>query len=142
MIDRFEFLDLLRTNRSQIIQDKATKIDNVLSGNKPLDYYYKSCSIPFEETALGLGQKFPSNQFELHPIVWAINQQGNDLSDILVQLWDDESVDQLLPVEYLPIISLKSFFHGRTSRGEYLSKVIIDTFHQIKDQSKMIETIH
>ena len=110
------------------------EIDKILSGNKPLDTYYQRCSIPFEVTALGLGQKFPSNHLELHPIVWAINQQGNDLTDTLVRLWDDESLDNLFPVEYLPIISTKSYFHRRSSKGQFLSKLIIDTFHQLKDQ--------
>jgi hypothetical protein len=133
--DRFTFLEKLRDKRSQVIREKTTRIDAILSGNKPLDHYYHRCSIPFEVTALGLGQKFPSNQFELHPIVWAINQQGNDLTDILVKIWDDESTDLMFPVEYLPIISTRDFFQRRMSRGEYLSKLIIDTFHELKDQS-------
>jgi hypothetical protein len=135
MIDRDEFTEMVFSKRLQNLMDKTAEIDKIFMGNKPLDNFYIKASIPYDETALGLGQTFPSDMYELHPLVWAINQIGLDLSDALTHLWDGESKD-VLPVEYLPLVSTKSFFFDRKAKGEFLSQILIDSFKELNNHSK------
>jgi hypothetical protein len=133
MISRDSITKLVFEKRLQNLMDKTAEIDKILMGNKPLDEFYIQASIPYDVAALGLGQTFPSDGFKLHPLVWAVNQIGLDLSDALTHLWDGESLD-VLPVEYLPIVSSKSFFHNRKVKGEFLSKILIDSFNELNNQ--------
>jgi hypothetical protein len=122
-ISRDEYTELVFQKRLQNLMDKTAEIDKIFMGNKPLDEFYIKASIPYDVTALGLGQTFPSDGYELHPLVWAVNQIGLDLSDTLTHLWDGESKD-VLPVEYLPLVYTKSFFHNRKTGKEFLSKIL------------------
>jgi hypothetical protein len=63
-----------------------------------------------------------------YPIVWAVNQTNQDLNDVLITLYD-EPVLGASPIEYLPVVSLRSYFHSpRKREREYLSKLIHKVF--------------
>jgi hypothetical protein len=139
-ITRDAFNQKLKEKRSQNIMEKTALIDKYLTAALPLDEYYKKNSVPYDEKALGLG-RYESDNLKLHPLVWAINQTGMDLSIALSMIWDDESAD-MAPVEYLPIISNESYFHTpRKQSMEYLSKLIISVFNELRDESQTIKNI-
>jgi hypothetical protein len=131
-IERDDFIIKLKEVRSENIQKQTALLDRVLMRNKSLDVYYKQSSLPCSDMALGLGS-YNSDNLTLHPLVWAINQTGLDLSIALSTIWDDESPD-VAPVEYLPIVSSRSFFlKPKTGRSQLLSKVILSVFKELSN---------
>lgn len=107
-IDRDSFNKHLKDKRSQNLMEKTALIDEYLLKAKPLDEYYQQRSQPYNRKVLGL-ESHPNDNLMLHPLVWAINQTGLDLSIALSSIWDDEAQIES-PVEYLPIVSSESYF--------------------------------
>lgn len=127
-IDRNEFNIKLKELRYQNILKKTQFIDKYLCEALPLHEYYDKFSIPQNEEALGLGRL--DNPLKLHPIVWAINQTGMELSDKLNDIWD-ESPD-VAPVEYLPMVNHKSYFTTPRTKGkEVLASLIIKSYNEL-----------
>jgi hypothetical protein len=132
---REDFENFMKSKRISNLMEKTTLIDNILGRNKPLSEYYSKRSLPYNERALGLDQ-INIDGLELHPLVWAINQTGLDLSITLSTIWDEQSPD-VAPVEYLPIVSSKSYFETpRKGSQEYLSKVILSVFNELSDETR------
>jgi hypothetical protein len=137
-IDRETFNTMLKEKRSQRLMEKTAEIDKYLSEAKPLNEYYQAASLPHNGEVLGLGSH-QSDNLMLHPIVWAINQTGIDMSIALSTIWDEPSPD-VAPVEYLPIVSSKSYFSTpRKASKEYLSKLILDVFNELSDETQSSE---
>lgn len=115
--------------RAHNLQEKTAEIDKVL-GSHDLKTLFKDSSLPYNEKALGLESLRDS--FALHPLVWAINQTGMDLSIALSAIWDEPNPD-VAPVEYLPLVSNKSYFSKpRAASQKYLSKLILDTYNTLR----------
>lgn len=132
-IDRETFNVKLLELRSQKLMEKTTLIDKYLLAAKPLDELYKKSSLPYNERALGL-ESHESDNLKLHPLVWAINQTGLDLSIALSTIWDEPNPD-VSPVEYLPIVSSNSYFHTpRKASTEYVSGLILDIFKDLSNE--------
>jgi hypothetical protein len=52
----------------------------------------------------------------------------------------DEFYDpDMSPVEYLPIVSSKSFFHDQKTMNQTLSKVYIESFKELENEFKLLE---
>jgi hypothetical protein len=135
LIRREDFNNLLKSKRLSNLMEKTALIDSILGRNKPLSEYYAKRSLPYNDRALGQIQ-LNIDGFELHPLVWAINQTGLDLSIALSTIWDEPSPD-VAPVEYLPIVSSKSYFETpRKGSQEYLSKVILSVFNELSDETR------
>jgi len=139
LIPREDFNNLLKTKRVQNLMEKTSLIDKYLLEAKPLSEYYQKASVPYNEKALGLKGRKKSKKglkmspLELHPLVWAINQTGLDLSIALSTIWDEQCPD-VAPVEYLPIVSSRSYFSTpRKASTEFLSKLILDVFKELSD---------
>jgi hypothetical protein len=131
-IDRSSFNQRLLELRSQKLMEKTVLIDKYLNAAKPLDYLYSKNSLPCSVRALGL-DSYESNNLKLHPLVWAINQTGLDLSIALSTIWDEQSPD-VAPVEYLPIVSSDSYFHTpRKASKEHVSELIIEIFNELSN---------
>jgi hypothetical protein len=138
-IDRETFNNLLLDKRYQNLMEKTTELDKIFGDASPLDIYYNSASIPCNERALGLGEgaMYHAPNFGLHPLVWALNQTGLDLSTALSQIWDEQDPD-VAPVEYLPIVSSKSYFETpKKGSREYLSRIITDLFFELANETKI-----
>lgn len=136
LIDREAFNELLKAKRSQNLMEKTVLIDKYLLEALPLDEYYQKDSVPYNRKALGL-DTYEVDNLRLHPLVWAINQTGLDLSIKLSTIWDEQSPD-VAPVEYLPIVSSKSYFSTpRRASKELLSKLILDTFNELSNETQI-----
>jgi hypothetical protein len=132
-IDRKTFNTKLLELRSQKLMEKTALIDKYLMAAKPLDELYKKSSLPYNERALGL-ESYQSDNLKLHPLVWAINQTGLDLSIALSTIWDEPHPD-VSPVEYLPIVCSNSYFHTpRKASTEYVSGLILDIFKDLSNE--------
>jgi hypothetical protein len=135
LILREDFDNLLKSKRISNLMEKTTLIDSMLLRNKPLSEYYEQRSLPYNARALGL-ESYLKDNLELHPLVWAINQTGLDLSIALSTIWDEQSPD-VAPVEYLPIVSSKSYFDTpRRGGSEYLSELILSVFNELSNETQ------
>jgi hypothetical protein len=117
------------------IKEKTLLLDGYLNAAKPLEDYFKQQSLPYSNSALGLTNVYDPNG--LHPLVVAINQTGMDLLNIMDAIWDDDPRDDV-SLEYLPLISTKSYFHSEKQKGEYLSRIIIDVYTNLKQENSKI----
>lgn len=147
-VNRDEFNNLLNEKRSTMMMEKTALLDSILCGAKPLNEYYSTASVPYNTRALGLEGQHPADPRVLHPLVWAINQTGIDLSNALEVIWSGELVfppikegllarqvegqTKIYPIEYLPLVSTESYFSTpRKSGNEYLSRTVIDLYHEL-----------
>lgn len=128
---------MLIETRSQRIKEKVADCLVSLGGEDRLDDLYRSAGILYDKTAMGVGNHVTDN-LELHPIVWGIDQTGKDLSDILSTLWDEPDALNVTPVEYLPVVSRKSYFARPEGRSQYLSQLILDVFTELRMNSSSI----
>lgn len=113
--------------------EKTALIDEYLMKAMPINEYYQQSSLPCSDKVLGLSEGEHPLGLRLHPIVWAINQTGLDLSDTLSTIWDEQSPD-VAPVEYLPIVSSESYFHTpRKASIEYVSSLIIEILEEVSN---------
>jgi len=135
MIAHSDLTQRVKEKRHQNILEKSAEITS-FHDMKPLNEFYNSATLPRSVEALGLSDDFPADNFVLHPMVWAINQVGLDLCDILTALWDES--EEPSPVEFIPNPSTKPYFHSRRSKGEYLSKIIIDSFNELVNEYQRV----
>jgi hypothetical protein len=134
-IERDTFNKKLSEKRSQNLMEKTALIDKYLNKALPIDHLYNKSSVPYSERALGL-KKLSGNNLMLHPLVWAINQTGLDLSIALSTIWDEPSPD-VAPVEYLPIVSTRSYFHTPHKRSrEFLASIILDVYNELSNETQ------
>jgi hypothetical protein len=136
LIDRLTLANMVKEKRHQNMRKKSEEV-TLINNDIPLNELYPSSSLPRSDQALGLSGHFNNDALELHPIVWAINQVGLDLCDKLTILWDE--AEEISPVEYLPNPSLKAYFHARKNKNIYLSKIIIDSFNTLLNETKDVK---
>lgn len=98
------------------IKEKQAQVDELLNLAKPLSELFNSRGIYFAENKLKSRGWDVNN---LHPIVWAINQRGEDLAIAL-------SLLEMPPTEDNP--------HGGYSEIEYLPVPVIDTYFGDRDK--------
>jgi hypothetical protein len=118
--------------RKQLIQEKLTKLDSVLMANKPLEVYFSKAGCQIDQIQLG-NQGF-HNPESLHPLVWAINAQGEELAIALSLLEFDED-SGVSPVEYLPIVGNELYFKNRKIRE---SQWFTSTLIKVIDKNLLI----
>lgn len=69
-----------------------------------------------------------------HPIVLAITQISRELQFLMFSVLDDLEPDTVAPVEYLPILSSKSFYSDRKATNRYLSELVLECFQEALDE--------
>ena len=135
-IARDDLAQRVKEKRHQNILEKSAEIQSFHDTASPNELY-NSATLPRSVEALGLSDGFPTDNFVLHPLVWAINQVGLDLFDILTILWDES--EEISPVEFIPNPSPRPYFHSRKSKGVYLSKIIIDSFNELVNECQDVK---
>jgi hypothetical protein len=71
-----------------------------------------------------------------HPIVLALTQTSRELQFLMFTVLDDLEPDTVAPVEYLPVVSSRSFYHDRKVANRYLSEIILECFQEALDDQK------
>lgn len=67
----------------------------------------------------------------IHPLIIALGQTSRQIQFMLFDIMDDLTPETVSTVEYLPILSNKSYFVGRKTPQLYLSKIIIETYQEV-----------
>jgi hypothetical protein len=138
-LTREDVIKKITHKRTEAIIKKSLEI-------KPLDMevekthiekQFTSSSIPYSETVLedrSIGDLSGS-----HPLVLALTQTSRELQFIMFTVLDDLDPETVSPVEYLPIVSTKSYYHDRKAKVRYLSKILMDTFDECRKESTNVE---
>jgi len=75
-----------------------------------------------------------------HPIVLALTQTSRELQFLMFTVLDDLEPDSVSPVEYLPVVSSKSYFHDRKTISRYLCQIILECFEDVLNEKKSPKT--
>jgi len=120
---------LVKEIRKELILKKVAKLDNLLSAVKPLDKLFDKARCQVNQTQLGNSGYYDPES--LHPLVWAINAQGEELAIALDRLWDDES-DSAFPIEYLPIVGNEQYFRSRKMKeSQWFTSTLIQAYDKL-----------
>jgi hypothetical protein len=97
--------------RVESLRNKRDTLDRVLLKAKPIEDLFKRGGIDVSAHLIGLNGYSQS----LHPIVWALNQAGEEIIislDLLEKVLDGEidEIPDTLPVEFLPIPIVNQYF--------------------------------
>jgi hypothetical protein len=142
------FLKRVMEKRVSHILAKADKADTAFHMGTQRDLLrklYASHSVPCNDKALGYQETeevaltlAKANEYALlqHPLIWAISQTSKKLRIALFEL-DEFWEPELSPVEYLPIVSSKSFFHNQKTMNNTLSKIYIESFNELENEFKL-----
>jgi hypothetical protein len=69
-----------------------------------------------------------------HPIVLALTQTSRELQFLMFTVLDDLEPDTVSPIEYLPIVSSKSYYHDRKAVNRYLSEILLECYQEALDE--------
>jgi hypothetical protein len=135
-ITRDDIMQRIVTKRTQNIIDKAMKIKafDRCSTIATISESFKSIGVPLSETVLNsrsIGDLSPT-----HPIVLSLTQTSRELNFLMFSVLDDLEPETVSPVEYLPVVSIKSYFSDLSTTKGYLSKILLDCFNEALDEER------
>jgi len=138
-LTREEMMQRIVTKRTQNIIDKAMKIKSLdMERDLPdIQDGFKSICVPCSDKALtdrSIGDLSGS-----HPIVLSLTQTSRELQFLMFTVLDDLEPGTVSPVEYLPIVSVKSYFSDLSTARVYLSKILLECFQEALDERTLRE---
>lgn len=99
---------------------------------------FKSAGVLCDEKALA--DRSIGDLSGSHPIVLGLTQTSRELQFLMFDVLDELDPNAVSPVEYLPVVSTKSYFNDRKTVNRYFSKILleslqvaIDDYNQLKD---------
>jgi hypothetical protein len=135
--NRADIIQRIISKRTKNIIEKAMKI-------KPLDMEvelpnlskgFSSIGVPCNEKVLA--DRSIGSLKGSHPIVLALTQTSRELQFLMFTVLDDLEPDTVSPVEYLPVVSSKSYFNDRKDVTRYLCKIILESFEEALDEKSI-----
>jgi hypothetical protein len=137
----------LTVNRDDIIQriisKRAMNIIQKAMEIKPLDMEnefpnlvrnFKTIGVSCDEKTLA--DRSIGDLSGSHPIVLALTQTSRELQFMMFTVLDDLEPDTVSPVEYLPVVSSRSYYSDRKAVNRYLSEIILECFQEALDDQK------
>jgi hypothetical protein len=137
-LTREEMMQRIITKRSTHIIKKAMEI-------KPLDMEtefpnlirgFKSIGVSCSEKTLA--DRSIGNLSGSHPIVLALTQTSRELQFLMFTVLDDLEPDTVAPIEYLPIVSSRSYYSDRKAANRYLSEILLECFYEALDEKNQV----
>jgi hypothetical protein len=135
--------DLIITREDIIQRIISKRTDNIIKKAmeiKPLDMEtefptlvggFKSIGVSCDEKTLA--DRSIGDLNGSHPIVLALTQTSRELQFLMFSVLDDLEPDTVAPVEYLPVVSSRSYYHDRKAANRYLSEIILECFQEALD---------
>jgi hypothetical protein len=119
--------------RKQLIQDKLAKLDSILLANKPLEVYFNKAGCQIDQIQLGYSGY--GNPESLHPLVWAMNAQGEELA-IALSLLEFDDDPSVAPIEYLPIVGNELYFKNRKMKqSQWFTSTLIQAYDALYNRT-------
>lgn len=107
--------------------DMETEFPNLVNG-------FKSIGVSCDEKTLA--DRSIGDLSGSHPIVLALTQTSRELQFLMFTVLDDLEPDTVAPVEYLPVVSSRSYYHDRKAANRYLSEIILECFEEALDEQR------
>jgi hypothetical protein len=108
--------------------DMETEFPNLVSG-------FKSIGVSCDEKTLA--DRSIGDLSGSHPIVLALTQTSRELQFLMFTVLDDLEPDTVAPVEYLPVVSSRSYYSDRKTTNRYLSEIILECFQEALDEQRL-----
>jgi hypothetical protein len=108
--------------------DMETEFPNLVSG-------FKSIGVSCDEKTLA--DRSIGDLSGSHPIVLALTQTSRELQFLMFTVLDDLEPDTVAPVEYLPVVSSRSYYSDRKTANRYLSEIILECFQEALDEQRL-----
>jgi len=105
--------------------DMETEFPNLKKG-------FKSIGVSCDEKTLA--DRSIGDLSGSHPIVLALTQTSRELQFLMFTVLDDLEPDTVAPVEYLPIVSSRSYYSDRKAVNRYLSEIILECYQEALDE--------
>jgi hypothetical protein len=105
--------------------DMETEFPNLIKG-------FKSIAVSCDEKTLA--DRSIGDLSGSHPIVLALTQTSRELQFLMFSVLDDLEPDTVSPVEYLPIVSSRSYYHDRKAVNRYFSKILLECYYEALDE--------
>jgi hypothetical protein len=139
-LTREEMMQRIVTKRTQNIIDKAMKIKSLDMERDLPDILkgFKSICVPCSDKALA--DRSIGDLSGSHPIVLSLTQTSRELQFLMFTVLDDLEPGTVSPVEYLPVVSIKSYFSDLSTTRSYLSKILLECFHEALDEKRLKKT--
>lgn len=121
----------IKTKRFNNIIQKAAKHRplDIVKAKLELEKLYESTGVCLNGDTLT--DRSAGDLTESHPIVLALTQTSRELQFALFELMDEIDPNSVSPVEYLPVVSSKSYFISRNTNKVFLSKIIIESLSEV-----------
>jgi len=136
ILNREEIIRSIITKRTALILEKAMEvrpfypfkeIPNLIDG-------FNRIGVPFSERALV--DRSAAKLQRHHPIMLALSQTARQLQDMMFDIGYDLEPGKVSPVEYLPVVSTKSYYSSRKTPMLYLSKILLGCLDDALRNSK------
>jgi hypothetical protein len=135
-LTRDEIIQSIITKRTANIIQKAMEIT-------PLDMEtefpnlvrnFQSIGVSYNEKTLA--DRSIGSLTGSHPIVLALTQTSRELQFLMFSVLDDLEPDTVSPVEYLPVVSSKSYYSDRKAANRYLSEILLACYQEALDDQR------
>jgi len=129
ILTREDILKRIETKRTANIIEKAMKIKPFcpVEQNVNMVRGFKNIGVSFSERTLV--DRSDANLHQLHPIMLALTQTSRQLQFLMFDVLDDIEPDNVCPIEYLPVVSTRSYFSSRKATVLHLSELLLGCFH-------------
>jgi hypothetical protein len=135
-ITREEIIQSITSKRTASIIEKMTQIRALdMETELPrLCSNFEKAVVPYSEKVLidgSIGDLTGS-----HPIVLALTQTSRELQFMMFTVLDDLEPDTASPVEYLPVVSTRSYFSDRKTVNRYFSEILLESLKEARHKDK------
>jgi len=136
ILKREEIIQSIITKRTAYIIEKAMNIKPFcrLEDDSKMIEGFKSIGVPFSERTLE--HRSDKDFHRLHPITLALTQTSRQLQYMMFDILDDLEPGKVSPIEYLPVVSTKSYYSSRKTPMLYLSKILLGCLDDALRNSK------
>jgi len=141
ILNREEIIQSIITKRTALIIEKAMNIKPfcTIAENPNMVEGFKNIGVSFSErTLVDRSDILATLECRLHPIILALTQTSRQLQFIQFDILDDLEPGKVSPIEYLPVVSTKSYYSGRKAPMLYLSKILLGCLDDALRNSKTL----
>lgn len=128
ILNREDVMQSITNERARLVIEKAEKVESLDMETEfgQLVKLFDSLSVPYSKAALA--DRSIGDLSGSHPTVLALTQTSRELQFLRLTLLDELDPECIPPVEYLPVVTSRSYFSSRTDSCRYLSKILNKVF--------------
>lgn len=141
-LNREDVMQRITTKRTASIIEKAMSIQSLdMEREFPnLVKGFEDIGVPCDSKTLA--DRSIGDLSGSHPTVLALTQTSRELQFLMFTVLDDLEPNTVSPVEYLPVVSSKSYFSDRKAINRYFSKILLESLSEARHEYNQAEEKH